>query len=33
MARLTSDISRPGAHRFHEGLGFTASHAGFKKPL
>ncbi len=30
LAQLTSDSSRPDAHRFYESLGFTASHSGFK---
>ena len=33
LVQLTSDASRTGAHRFYERLGFTASHAGFKKNL
>ncbi len=33
LAQLTSDRTRPDAHRFYESLGFTASHAGFKKVL
>lgn len=33
LVQLTSDASRAGAHRFYERLGFTASHAGFKKDL
>ena len=30
LVQLTSDKRRPGAHRFYERLGFTASHEGFK---
>jgi ribosomal protein S18 acetylase RimI-like enzyme len=30
LVQLTSDNSRPDAHRFYERLGFVASHAGFK---
>lgn len=30
LVQLTTDISRPDAHRFYERLGFVASHAGFK---
>lgn len=33
MAQLTSDSTREEAHRFYEGLGFSASHWGFKKML
>ncbi len=33
LVQLTSDLSRPDAHRFYARLGFTASHAGFKRPL
>lgn len=33
LAQLTSDKSRPDALRFYEGLGFVASHEGFKRPL
>lgn len=33
MVQLTSDASRKDAHRFYEGLGFTASHVGFKRAL
>ncbi|GAA1182737.1 GNAT family N-acetyltransferase [Nesterenkonia xinjiangensis] len=33
LAQLTSDAARPDAHRFYEGLGYAASHVGFKKPL
>ncbi|RKS05107.1 acetyltransferase (GNAT) family protein [Nocardiopsis sp. Huas11] len=33
MVQLTSDASRPDAHRFYERLGYTASHVGLKKPL
>jgi GNAT superfamily N-acetyltransferase len=28
--QLTSDKSRADAHRFYEGLGFVASHIGYK---
>jgi len=31
LVQLTSDVSRTGAHRFYERLGFTASHVGFKR--
>lgn len=30
MVQLTSDKTRPDAHRFYEKLGFVASHTGFK---
>ncbi|MGW2490113.1 GNAT family N-acetyltransferase [Streptomyces sp. NPDC001606] len=33
MVQLTSDKTRPDAHRFYERLGFTASHEGFKLQL
>ena len=33
LVQLTSDGSRTDAHRFWAGLGFTASHVGFKLPL
>jgi GNAT superfamily N-acetyltransferase len=33
LAQLTSDKSRPDAHRFYERLGYSASHEGFKRPL
>ncbi|MET9253662.1 GNAT family N-acetyltransferase [Streptomyces sp. NPDC003717] len=33
LVQLTSDKSRTDAHRFYERLGFTASHAGFKREL
>jgi len=33
LAQLTSDRTRPDAHRFYESLGFTASHSGFKMVL
>ncbi|MFZ7089728.1 GNAT family N-acetyltransferase [Primorskyibacter sp. 2E233] len=33
MVQLTSNASRRDAHRFYEGLGFEASHVGFKKVL
>lgn len=33
LVQLTSDNSRPDAHRFYERLGFVASHAGFKLML
>lgn len=33
MVQLTSDLSRTDAHRFYRRLGFSQSHAGFKKPL
>lgn len=33
IVQLTSDKQRPGALRFYESLGFTASHEGFKLRL
>ncbi len=33
LVQLTSDARRNDAHRFYEGLGFTASHIGFKYVL
>ncbi|MEX2618196.1 MAG: GNAT family N-acetyltransferase [Alphaproteobacteria bacterium] len=33
LVQLTTDISRPDAHRFYEALGFVNSHAGMKLPL
>jgi GNAT superfamily N-acetyltransferase len=33
LVQLTSDKRRPGAHRFYERLGFSASHEGFKLQL
>ena len=33
LVQLTTDTRRPGAHRFYERLGFTASHVGFKLQL
>ena len=33
LVLLTSDKSRPDAHRFYERLGFEASHEGFKLSL
>jgi GNAT superfamily N-acetyltransferase len=33
LVQLTSDKQRPGAIRFYESLGFTASHEGLKLPL
>ncbi len=33
LVQLTSDRRRHDAHRFYEGLGFTASHLGFKLAL
>ena len=33
LVQLTSDNSRPDAHRFYARLGFVASHAGFKLAL
>lgn len=33
IAQLTSDRSRTGAHRFYAGLGFEATHDGFKLAL
>ncbi|MCW3477506.1 GNAT family N-acetyltransferase [Rhodovastum sp. RN2-1] len=33
LVQLTTDKSRPDAHRFYEALGFRASHEGYKLPL
>ena len=33
LAQLTSDKTRTDAHRFYDGLGYEASHEGFKRPL
>jgi GNAT superfamily N-acetyltransferase len=33
LVQLTTDKSRPDAHRFYESLGFTATHEGFKLAL
>ena len=33
LVQLTTDASRPDAHRFYERLGFTASHVGMKLDL
>ncbi len=33
LLQLTSDLRRHDAHRFYEGLGYVASHIGFKKSL
>lgn len=33
LVQLTSDKQRPGAIRFYESLGFTATHEGLKLPL
>ena len=33
LVQLTTDKSRPDAHRFYERLGFVASHQGLKLPL
>jgi GNAT superfamily N-acetyltransferase len=33
LLQLTTDKSRPDAHRFYERLGFVASHEGMKLPL
>jgi GNAT superfamily N-acetyltransferase len=33
LVQLTSDKQRPGALRFYESLGFSASHEGFKLKL
>jgi GNAT superfamily N-acetyltransferase len=33
IVQLTSDLQRADAHRFYTRLGYSASHAGFKKPL
>ncbi len=33
LLQLTTNRARGEAYRFYEGLGFTPSHIGFKKPL
>ena len=33
LAQLTSDRTRVDAHRFYAGLGYRASHEGFKRPI
>ena len=33
LVQLTTDKTRPDAHRFYEALGFTASHEGMKLAL
>ncbi|MCZ2829664.1 GNAT family N-acetyltransferase [Modestobacter sp. VKM Ac-2986] len=33
LVQLTTDATRPDAHRFYESLGFTASHVGMKLTL
>jgi ribosomal protein S18 acetylase RimI-like enzyme len=33
LVQLTTDRSRPDAHRFYERLGFVASHIGMKRTL
>ncbi|MBV8392912.1 MAG: GNAT family N-acetyltransferase [Alphaproteobacteria bacterium] len=33
LIQLTTDKSRKDAHRFYDGLGFTASHEGYKLKL
>lgn len=33
LVQLTTDKTRPDAHRFYESLGFTASHEGMKLAL
>ncbi|MBZ9994347.1 GNAT family N-acetyltransferase [Mesorhizobium sp. BH1-1-4] len=33
LVQFTTDKGRADAHRFYEGLGFTASHIGYKKSL
>jgi ribosomal protein S18 acetylase RimI-like enzyme len=33
LVQLTTDKSRPEAHRFYEKLGFVASHIGYKRAL
>jgi GNAT superfamily N-acetyltransferase len=33
MVQLTSDATRPDAHRFYERLGFRPTHLGFTLPL
>ena len=33
LVQLTTDKSRPDAHRVYEKLGFVASHQGYKLPL
>ena len=33
LVQLTTDKSRPDAHRFYDRLGFVASHEGYKLAL
>jgi GNAT superfamily N-acetyltransferase len=33
LVQLTTDRTRPDAHRFYEALGFVASHIGYKMSL
>jgi len=33
VVQLTSDVSREGAHRFYQRLGFQPTHVGFKMAL
>lgn len=33
LVQLTCDRQRPGAHKFYESLGLTATHTGFKMEL
>lgn len=33
LIQLTTNAARTEARRFYEGLGFTGSHIGFKKPI
>jgi len=33
LVQLTTDKARVDAHRFYDGLGFVASHLGYKKQL
>jgi len=33
LVQLTTDKTRADAHSFYEGLGFTATHEGFKLQL
>jgi GNAT superfamily N-acetyltransferase len=33
LVQLTTDKSRPDAHRFYERLGFVATHEGYKRAL
>lgn len=33
LVQLTTDLTRPDAHRFYEGLGFKGTHKGYKLSL